>query len=795
MTCRRVSCLLLLALTGAGCGGAGGASPSNGKADSAFGAGGDSGSKQDAGPVINIDIDAGVAQPDAMAPNVFADAPPFNWDAPGGPGGSNSGGAGGSTAASGGVTGSGGSASGGRTGSGGAPGSGGRSNSGGSSAAGGMSSAGGTTSMGGMSSAGGTTSTGGTSNTGGTSATGGSGGLGGSPVDGGVLSPDASAGCVARIVPVLPAVLDDTQNFVAAPYVKIALRAEVVSGTVPAGTSWTWQARWNGAQLPAPEIDPLDPATAAFPVVNEGDYVFTAYAGSCITTFNRSARGPGGCYGCDHGTDVQIVSPPSYALSTQGGYFAYAGAISLAESHVVKFFTSVGNNLVPSYVRINNPDGTLVTDGYVDPSVGFSRPLLVLASNGDVARYQVLVVPMDGSGDGTSGASAPQLFKDLTNADLSSSANLKLSGGVTVSGTTLAASGLGVTDTRVMLSNQNPAGPATLNNLIFSSVGSSNAQGSYTLHAQPGDKYWVGFSPPAGSGLSEAIDPLPISLTANATLGFQWYTPVVAPLTLNVVDAGGVNPVGYTRVLVSSTQSSPVGTLIFQEGGGSTVRHEANGSLQTEATTDAYGLVTFPALPADATYDLLLVPATLNAAAATTLLQVTLPAGGLTQTVRLVAERNILGKLAPGKAGSAVPDWTQVQVVAYDKSLVVPEPPRTIPVSADGTFALGVSPGRPYTVLVVPNPATGLARTFFGPGLMQSTGLRTTQYVQSTMDWTSTVSITTNNQATGIVGAALQATCHPGYWRCIDPSLPLAETTSGAGGTFTLSVPDPDTRW
>jgi hypothetical protein len=172
-----------------------------------------------------------------------------------------------------------------------------------------------------------------------------------------------------------------------------------------------------------------------------------------------------------------------------------------------------------------------------------------------------------------------------------------------------------------------------------------------------------------------------------------------------------------------------------------------------------------------------------------------LPAGGLTQTVRLVAERNILGKLAPGKAGSAVPDWTQVQVVAYDKSLVVPEPPRTIPVSADGTFALGVSPGRPYTVLVVPNPATGLARTFFGPGLMQSTGLRTTQYVQSTMDWTSTVSITTNNQATGIVGAALQATCHPGYWRCIDPSLPLAETTSGAGGTFTLSVPDPDTRW
>jgi hypothetical protein len=616
-----------------------------------------------------------------------------------------------------------------------------------------------------------------------------------------MLNPDASPPadtaplCAARIVPVLPAGLADTQHLVAAPYIKIALRAEVVAGAKPAGVAWTWQARWNGTQLATPEIDPLDPAAAFFPIANEGDYVFTASAGACIATFTRSARGPGGCYGCDYGTDVQIVSPPSYALSTQGGYFAYSGAISLAESHVVKFFTSVGNNLVPAYVRINNPDGTLVTDGYVDPSVGFSRPLLVLAGNGDVARYQVLVVPMDGTGNGTTGASAPQLFTDLTNADLSSSANLKLSSGLTVAGATLTADGLGVTDARVMLSNQNPDGPGTPSNLVFSSVGRSDAQGSYTLRAQPGT-YWVSVSPTAGSGLSEALDPQPISLVANATLGFQWHAPTVAALTLIVDDAAG-NRAGNTRVLVSSTQSSPVGTLTFQVGGDSVVRHEANGNVQTEATTgdrgDNLGAVTFPALPANATYDLLLVPPALNAVAATTRIQATLPLGGLTQTVRLAAEAQILGELKR-QAGATTPDWTQVQVVAYDKSEVVPEAPRTIQTNADGSFALGVSPGRPYAVLVVPNPTSGLARTFFGPGLMQSTGFRTTQYVQSTMDWTSTVSITTNNQATGIVGAALQATCHPGYWRCIDPTIPLAETTSGEGGAFTLSVPDPATR-
>jgi hypothetical protein len=342
-----------------------------------------------------------------------------------------------------------------------------------------------------------------------------------------------------------------------------------------------------------------------------------------------------------------------------------------------------------------------------------------------------------------------------------------------------------------MLSNQDPAAPATPQNLIFSSVGNSDVQGNYTLHAQPG-RYWVAVAPPLDSGLSEALDPLPISLFGGATIGFSWLAPSTAPLVLEVRDAAG--PARGTRVLVSATQSTPVGTLTFQGVDGSSFAHAANSNVQMEVTADESGTAAFPTLPANATYTVLLLPATLGPGAATTKLSLLLPPEGLHQTVSLAVESPILGQLKPGATVPASPDWSQVQVVAFDKSQLVPESPRAVWANPDGSFSLGVSPGRAYAVVVWPPASSGLARTFVGPGLLQASAFRTTQPVQAAMDWTSSVSIMTKSDAVGIVGAALQTTCHPGYWRCIDPTIPLAETTSGDNGTFTLRVPDPATR-
>jgi hypothetical protein len=104
---------------------------------------------------------------------------------------------------------------------------------------------------------------------------------------------------------------------------------------------------------------------------------------------------------------------------------------------------------------------------------------------------------------------------------------------------------------------------------------------------------------------------------------------------------------------------------------------------------------------------------------------------------------------------------------------------------------MGVSPGRSYVVLVVPDASSGLARTFFGPGPIQASEFALTQNVQAAMAWSSTVMDGSQN---GLAGTAMQAFCIVGWPYCVDPTIPLAETTSGDGGAFQFALPDPATR-
>jgi hypothetical protein len=604
---------------------------------------------------------------------------------------------------------------------------------------------------------------------------------------------DTSPFCSAQLVPVWPTSLAESRYLVAGASSKIILRAEIVAGAVAPGTPWTWQAKANSTPIAA-ETNAQDPAAAAFVLASDGVYTFTASAGSCVATLSKEAYSPSVCPTCNDGLDVQVVAPPSYGVPAESNYFVFNDSIRLAEAATVRLFTNLGTTHVASYVRINDDArGGLAADGYLDPSAGFSRPLLVRGGNGDLLKYQVLVVPLDGTGDGSVGASAPQLFRGLTVPALQSDGTLALAGGVTVTGRALTSAGQGVNDVRVMLSNQDPSGSATPANLIFSSVGRSDAQGSFTLKAQPG-AYWVTVSPPAASGLSEAIAPTPVNIAGSTSVTFQWDTPKPAALTLQVLDAAG-NPAGSARVLVRSTQSTPVGTLSIQSAAGAASSQSANGNVQLEGTTDpTFGTVTFPALPADSTYDVLLVPGTLGPLAATTSMLITVPSVGLTQTVSLAAEGSIAGQLVTAVVGLPAVDWSQVQVVAFDESRVAPEAPRATLARSDGSFVLGVSPGRSYAVLAWPNPSTGLARTFVGPGLLQSSVFTITQRVQQSKSWASTVSVSRTAGAEPVSGAALRATCHADYWWCIDPSIPLAEATSGDGGAFVLAVPDPASR-
>jgi hypothetical protein len=405
-------------------------------------------------------------------------------------------------------------------------------------------------------------------------------------------------------------------------------------------------------------------------------------------------------------------------------------------------------------------------------------------NNRALQSYDLLVVPIDGANGGPVAATAPQLFQDKTPAQINAD-SFALSGGVTVWGDSLSVNGQYVQDARIILTNRDPKAPVQPNDLIFSSVGRTDAQGNCMLHAQAGQQYWVSISPPTGQGLAEALAPAPITLAGNATVTFQWNLITLAKLTLNVVGVAD-----GARVRLTSSAATTVGTLtVADNASGAVTTQAAQGNVRVEGTTVS-GMVTFDNLPAGTSYDALIMPPALGPTAATTLLTVTVPAGGSTQTVQVARQGRIVGNLVWGNPGVPT-DWSKVYLVAYDRSADSPESPQATSVNPDGSFVIGASPGRAYVVLAVPDTTSGLARTFVGPGPLEATEFSITQKVQASMAWSARVM---NESQGGLSGTALQIFCGATWPGCIDPAIPLAETTSEDGGAFDLRLADPARR-
>jgi hypothetical protein len=677
-------------------------------------------------------------------------------------------------------------------------------------------SAGGTGSGGALSSSGGASGFGGSVGFGGSTAagsggsgSGGSGvagsGAGGAHADAGggpdAIVPVSDAGadtgadttassCVARIRAIVPATdsLDAFDNLFAGPNVQVVLRAEVVS-LGPTSPVWSWQCTRDGVPVTNVVLGQQDPAIAAFPIASPGNYTFTARdkTGACVARAQAGAAGANDCPDCDRAVLLHIAPSPSSDLPVQDGFRILSGSSPFSSTTIIpsvgvaaRIAPSVNGGRVDAYVRVSQSGGKLITDGLAAASsgaAGFPVNVVSTDSHGLVQYYDVLVVPIDGINASTIAATAPQLFASLSAGDISRT-SFSLSGGVSVTGTVTDASGAPVSDVRVILSNRNPSTPGQSSSLIFSSVGRSDAQGRFVLHAQPGT-YWISISPPSGSGLPEALVSSSVTLSGDTTLSFQWDQPSTAVVALTVVDAVGM-PTSGTRVRLTSAGSGKVGTLT---SGSSS--QPAQGNVQAQGITSSLGTVSFPNVPDGTTYGVLLAPSPLGPSAATTVLSLTVPAGGTTQMVRLLPQGSIQGQLSAGVAT----DWTQVSVVAYDRSDDSPEAPFSILAGADGRFTLPVSPGRPYVLLAVPSAESGLARTFVGPGLLAASEFTIKQKVQSSMPWISTAYQTGYD----LSGTALQVLCGPGYAGCVDPTIPLAETTI-EGGAFQLALPDPSTR-
>jgi hypothetical protein len=627
------------------------------------------------------------------------------------------------------------------------------------------------------------------------------------PVIDGAVSPDTSltdargtsdvyAGpCVMQIRALVPATSAlEAFPLVAGDNVRVVLRAEILSGG-PAAPVWDWQASRNGIPVSAAAFGQEDPGAVVFPVTGEGYYVFkaTARASLCSAVVSANAAPVDLCQDCDRAVILRAAPPPDSQIPVQSGSQGLVGSPPFSQSNVVLargvsvlVSPSVAGSKVDAYVRISKPDGELVTDGLAVRSVGFGTQLLRMDYDTlKMASYDLLMVPIDGPNQDVVAATAPQLFQAMTPEQINA-ASFALSGGVTVTGKTLAANGQAVADARVVLANRDPSKPSQPADLLFSSVGRADAQGNYALHAQPPGPYWVSVSPPNGSGLPEALAPYSISLPGDSVISFQWAAQPKAGLTLSVRDSTGTVPLPGARVRLSSAQATTVGTLTVAGVG----TQDAVGNVRIEATTSSSGMVTFANLPAGVSYTLLIAPAALGPTAATTVLSVSVPVEGATLEVRAAEQRWIRGQLLSGATGAA-PDWSKVRVVAYDRSTDTPEPPQTVNARSDGSYAIGVSSGRAYVVLVVPEVGSGLARTFMGPGALESSEFFLPQRVPAAMPWSALVM---DEYQRPLAGTALQIFCEASWPRCVDPTVPLAETTSEAGGAFDLELPDPATR-
>jgi hypothetical protein len=582
---------------------------------------------------------------------------------------------------------------------------------------------------------------------------------------------------------------------VAGDNVRVVLRAEILSGG-PAAPVWDWQASRNGIPVTAVAWGQDDPGAVVFPIAAEGYYMFraTARASLCSAIVSATAASADLCPSCGKTVVmVRAAPPPDSQIPVQSGPQGLVGSPPFSQSNVVLVrgvsilvSPSVAGSKVDAYVRISKAaDGVLVSDGLAAKNAGFGTRLVQMnVETGIMLTYDLLVVPIDGPSQDVVAATAPQLFKAM-NPDQINAAGFALSGGVTVTGRTLAADGQAVADARVVLANRDPSKPSQPADLLFSSVGRADAQGNYALHAQPGP-YWVSVAPPNGSGLPEALAPTSITLAGDSVISFQWKAQPKAGLTLSVRDATGTMPLPGARVRLTSAQATTVGTLTVAGAG----TQNAIGNLRIEATTSSSGTVSFANLPAGVSYNVLISPAALGPTAATTVTSVSVPEEGAALEVRAAEQRWIRGQLLSGVSGLA-PDWSRVRVVAYDRSIDTPEPPQTVNARGDGTYAIGVSPGRAYVVLVVPEVGSGLARTFMGPGALESSEFLLPQRVPAAMPWTALVM---DESPRALAGTALQVFCDATWPRCVDPTVPLAETTSEMGGAFHLDLPDPATR-
>jgi hypothetical protein len=332
-----------------------------------------------------------------------------------------------------------------------------------------------------------------------------------------------------------------------------------------------------------------------------------------------------------------------------------------------------------------------------------------------------------------------------------------------------------------------------------STVAASDASGAMTVLARPG-VLAASFVPPAASGLPLASvgvnGAAGIALDQVAALDVQmtWDAVTAAPLTLTVNAPDGTTRVAGAQVRVTSlAAAAPVGTLVARVGTGPAVTLRAVGATDVDATTDANGVATFPALAPGMLSATVVPPAatSANAAAvgivAVTSFPVTLTGSGLMRTLTLARKVSLSGLVLP------VADSAGATVTAVDGSINAPGRVVTATVGIDGQYTLLLDPARTYRLSIDTVSGTAVARADLGT---VTAGTADGSVADKILPAAHPVTGIANLALVGqpLANAHLQLFCPAWSAQCANPTFVLADVVTDAQGGFRLRLPEPPPR-
>jgi hypothetical protein len=569
----------------------------------------------------------------------------------------------------------------------------------------------------------------------------------------------------------------DLNNLAAGAGLFVRLRGEITGNPRPVVPDWQWRVTRMGQDI-ATTSSSNEPSLLRVPLEQDGRYLVTVNIGMGCKGQAEISAAPKAALA--NYIVLRLIPPQNSLIPAQDSNVkVIAGVpgvanVTLAEGKTVRVTPQRNalelNNqtiLVPAAIRISNSRSSFLREGRSTAQSSFTT---LLGPN----RYDVLIVPEDNQ--------LPPFFEAQQPFETLSDHFVNMTPGVKISGRLLR-NGVPIVGARIMLrKDQQP-----------STIGQTDAAGRYSLRARkgryslrivgPSEGTWPTVELPSANGID-----VPEDGASEVSLLVNYANTATASLDLKINLPGNSGPAAGASVELSSQAQNDVASVSI----GNATPINAAGKVVISTLANGLGLVNVSSLPrAIYTVKIRGTQTVQWTAAHLTTVMVDLRAGDGTAIVDLTPAVTVTGKL-----NSTTESPSNLRVVAINESDVTGAPEASAEASADGTFALKLSPQSSYRLRVDPPLGRLFPRVVFG-----SIATEAKDIALSAFDLPKTLRITgriANAQGSAVGGTIVQAFCTDLTVDCIDLSnpnvglaLPLSEAVAGPDGQYVLVLPDP----